>query len=73
MGGLSLLLGDSGGVPLVAGSNGEEAKPGGSDRMRGVKIVTPMRQLAGHTIMSAKLGVWEFLCLVARAESGHQP
>jgi len=25
MGGLSLLLGDSGGLPLVAGSNGEEA------------------------------------------------
>lgn len=35
MGGLSLLLGDSGGLPLVAGSNGEEAMPGGSDRMSG--------------------------------------
>jgi hypothetical protein len=35
MGGLSLLLGDSGGLPLVAGSNGEEAELGGSDRIRG--------------------------------------
>jgi hypothetical protein len=41
MGGLSLLLGVSGGLPLVAGSNGEEAGPGGSDRMRGVEVVTP--------------------------------
>jgi len=27
MGGLSLLLGDSGGLPLVAGSNGEGRSP----------------------------------------------
>lgn len=35
------------------------AKAQGSEgvtEFRGVKIVTPMRQLAGHTIMSAKLG-----------------
>jgi hypothetical protein len=35
MGGLSLLLGDSGGLPLVTGSNGEEAGLGGSDRIHG--------------------------------------
>jgi hypothetical protein len=33
MGGLSWLFGDSGGLPLVAGSYGEGRKLWGSDRM----------------------------------------
>jgi len=41
MGGLSLLFGDSGGLPLVAGSYGEQRTAGGSDRMSGTKAVTP--------------------------------
>jgi hypothetical protein len=36
-----LLIGDSGGLPLVAGSNGEAEMGRGSDTMEGEKIVTP--------------------------------
>jgi hypothetical protein len=41
-----LLIGDSGGLPLVAGSNGEAAMGRGSDRMEGEKIVTPCEKSA---------------------------
>jgi hypothetical protein len=36
-----LLIGDSGGLPLVAGSNGEDGMGRGSDTMDDPKIVTP--------------------------------
>jgi hypothetical protein len=40
MGGLSLLFGDSGGLPLVAGSYGEQGAKTGSDRISGPIVVT---------------------------------
>jgi hypothetical protein len=45
MGGLSLLFGDSGGLPLVAGSYGEQGAAGGSDRISGLIAVTPCGML----------------------------
>lgn len=40
MGGLSLLLGDNGGLPLVTGSYGEQGMQAGSDRKGGPIVVT---------------------------------
>lgn len=39
-------MGDSGGLPLVAGSNGEAGMMRGSDTMEGEKIVTLCEKLA---------------------------